>query len=90
MTRIECSECTNSLDHCICLDGRGPTTRSADGGWSVPCPWCEHPIKDLWDCEWGDGGNETAETWCGGCEKAVVLMQHVSVSYSATRAKGAP
>ncbi len=45
----------------------------------VECPYCGHIDKDSW--ELGDGGEGCGETECGECEKTIIWVRNISVSY---------
>lgn len=47
---------------------------------SVECPHCGETITDLWEYNWDPV--ETTETDCDHCGKPIVIVRHVSVSYS--------
>lgn len=49
----------------------------------LPCPWCGHKIRDLWDYGWGD--QEEIENECPECDKPITIAREVSVSYKGMR-----
>ena len=47
------------------------------------CPHCGAPQRDLWDHDWG-GGGEDIETDCGACSRPIVISRMVDVTYRIT------
>lgn len=45
------------------------------------CPHCGAVQRDAWECFTSDS-SECAETECGTCERAITIVQHVTVTYS--------
>jgi len=74
--------------------GRAPRARTAEemesDTWSegaaeeLPCPWCGHKIRDLWDYSWGSRDEIEAE--CPECDKPIKISREVSVTYTGMRA----
>jgi hypothetical protein len=51
----------------------------------MTCPWCGYENKDSWEL---DHDNEN-ETDCGRCEKPIVYIADVSVTWSTFKGKEA-
>ena len=46
---------------------------------SVPtCPWCGHNHDPCWEY----GSRECVDTECHSCGKPILMIRHISVSYS--------
>lgn len=51
---------------------------------AIPCPSCGRWIRDLSDHDWDGIEDEERTTECGACDREIVLMRRISVTYRAT------
>lgn len=51
----------------------------------IACPYCGYEDHDSWEVDFGN--SECAEIECANCEKEILVVRHVSVSYSSYKQK---